>query len=445
MNPLHKPANGRTGLSFILPVILENYFTIGVTLVYSSITGRISVTALTAMTTGNILMTLMTLGMTCVTTSSAAITARLYGEGDLPGASNVAEQAAGACCLITCALTLLCLIFKSPIISVLAPGADNELLRDLSGYYSVILLSLPCFVLFTQMNGILRACGDSSAALKSAIAMNALQLIFGWLFIVKLDTGMTGAALASLLSRAAGCAASCLLLFKGHRSLPVRFKSCFRIDLATWKRILRLGIPCGLESVCVQGGYLLANSIIVSLGSDVSAVYNVLNTVQTFPARVMDITVALAVTLVGIPLGAGDRRTAKAAGYRLLACSMAAELLIFAVVWFIRGTFCGFFTNDADVLASSLTHLPLILFYLVLGLSINVADPCLRTGGDARFVLINSAVAVWAVRIPLTLLFCTKMGMGIKGALYANYISLALRAVAGQIRYARGKWLTKSV
>ena len=80
------------------------------------------------------------------------------------------------------------------------------------------------------------------------------------------------------------------------------------------------------------------------------------------------------------------------------------------------------------------------------GVAINVNDPILRTGGDTKMVMAETAAPVWGVRIPLTWLFCYVLGTwGAAGVVLANVISVIIRAIVGQMRIRGGKWLSMKV
>ena len=62
-----------------------------------------------------------------------------------------------------------------------------------------------------------------------------------------------------------------------------------------------------------------------------------------------------------------------------------------------------------------------------------------------KFVLAETVIGVWLVRLPLSWLLGYKLGMGIIGIYWANIISLAVRAATGLWRYHGTKWMYKRV
>ena len=86
-----------------------------------------------------------------------------------------------------------------------------------------------------------------------------------------------------------------------------------------------------------------------------------------------------------------------------------------------------------------------LLFMNVTGMSINVVDPQLRVGGDVKYVMLTTLIAVWGIRLPLTYFMCFKWNFGVLGIFLANSISLCFRVTMGLIRYCGTKWMYKKV
>ena len=70
---------------------------------------------------------------------------------------------------------------------------------------------------------------------------------------------------------------------------------------------------------------------------------------------------------------------------------------------------------------------------------------CVTTGGDTRFVMTYTLVAVWLVRLPLSWLFAYRLGWGVIGLFAANAAGLYVRAITGFVRHCGTKWYAKRV
>lgn len=112
---------------------------------------------------------------------------------------------------------------------------------------------IPALALQFAMVGLgsaLRGIGDMKPGLvaqTSAVLLNMLLapfLIFGW--GTGHPLGVAGAALATLIATAAAVVGLSLYLRRGSTFLRLRFAD-WRPDLATWRRMLSIGLPAGAE------------------------------------------------------------------------------------------------------------------------------------------------------------------------------------------------------
>ena len=103
------------------------------------------------------------------------------------------------------------------------------------------------------------------------------------------------------------------------------------------------------------------------------------------------------------------------------------------------------YTKDIRIAGICAALLWVQLGYQLFGGSINSLDPALRAGGENRFVMLQSAIGVWLIRLPFSWLMGYTLGMGIWGIYWANLISLASRAASGCIKRAKNDWIHKEI
>ena len=103
------------------------------------------------------------------------------------------------------------------------------------------------------------------------------------------------------------------------------------------------------------------------------------------------------------------------------------------------------YSNDPATIAESARLIWILIFMNTTGMSINAIDPQLRAGGDVKYVMITTLIAVWGIRLPLTYFMCFHWNFGVLGIFLANTISLVFRVITGLVRYCGSKWMYKKV
>lgn len=427
-------------LRFTLPVIAENIFTTGVGLVYSAIVGGISASSLAAMGTGNQAMNLFVTLFAAITTGSVVMTAQLTGRGDIPRASRVVEHTlllAPAASLVVMALLLA---VSSPLIRLLMPGAQAAFVKESTDYFRMLLLSLPGLITMNTLTGILRASGESRLALLDSILVNVVQIASAYVFINRMGMGIQGAGCAYVVCRYAGALAMVIAVFGHHRGFRVEGRRIFRPSLPVVREILRVGLPTTVDTLSVQAGYLINNSLLIGLGVDAASTYNVIATIITFTGICQGIGSTSATTLVGQRVGAGDLPGARRRMNRILLYTFAATTVLCLVACAFPRFFVGLFSSDPDVISDSVHLLWLILPFCYVAVGVNVTEPSTRAGGDTKYVMLTCSACVWLIRLPLTWLFCYRLGMSVAGVWLANIISLVGRTAFCLSRVYGRKW-----
>lgn len=432
-------------LRFILPVLGENMLTIAVGLVFSQIISTISGSALAAIGMANTVQTVVFALFTVVTSGASVLVSRLIGENKGTEAADVVEQSTLLALISATALMLVTILCASPIMRLLMPTAEDALFGEATRYFSILMLSLPAYVLHSVLSAVFRAMGNGKTPLRVALLMNGVQLLAGFVLISWCGLEEVGAGLAYVICRLFGAALMVFTMLRNHHHFVISIRRIFRFQVGTMRRIIHIGIPQSIESVGVNLGYMLANSMSIALGTTEASVYQILTTVNTFTTLPQSACVTIATTAAGHLIGAKRYADVRRAGWRVWFFSMTAIGLLglFAVIF---GTeIASIYSSDPVVIATAAGMMWLLPLTNLPGQSINTIDPQLRAGGDVRFVMYSALTVVWGVRLPLTYLFCFVLNMGVAGIFYANTIALCIRMVAGFVRYSQDGWMRKKV
>ena len=81
------------------------------------------------------------------------------------------------------------------------------------------------------------------------------------------------------------------------------------------------------------------------------------------------------------------------------------------------------------------------LLMVIPGVSLNTLIPQLQAGGAVKIVMVITLIGVWAIRLPLSYLFCYHWSLGANGIFLANAISLYARLLCTTIFFMRRKYL----
>lgn len=432
-------------MRFAVPVALENLMSQLIGMLVPILIGGISGSALAAVGMGNTVLSLFTSCFAMMSTGGAVLLARAIGAGEKEDASRIGGQSVLMAIVMSMVFAGVFWVIARPVMRLLMPTAEDNMFAEAVLYFRYMMISFPGLMVYSVGTALLRASGTTRGPMMITIAFNVVLIAVAALMIRVLNLGIDGAGIAYAAARIIGAALTVALLIKQRGAFRLKAEHIIRVHFATWKRILRIGIPASMESALVQAGYLVGNALAVGLGTHEATVYQVLSTVYGFASYPQTICSTILVSFIGQMVGAGLFADAKKTARRVYYAGMGVTVVMAALLMIFIRPLSAMYTSDPEVMAGCIKLTWIILATTVPAFSINGTDPGLRAGGDVRFVMIYTIIGVWAVRVPLTWLFCYPMGMGVLGVFLANIVSLSLRALTGQIRFFSGKWIHKNI
>jgi putative MATE family efflux protein len=209
-------------------------------------------------------MILMGIGMT-IGIGGASLLSRRMGEKDHEGAS----LALGNMILLSLATGFLCLIAglaaMRPLLILF--GANDALLPYSSDYILVILLGSPLITFSMVASSAARAEGNAKVAMNTMVIGAICNIALDPIFIVLLDLGVQGAAIATVISMGASCAFLLRYLLSGKSEILVR-PHHLRLKTAIMKEIFAVGSSDFARTAAMSLTSALFNNILRSLGGE---------------------------------------------------------------------------------------------------------------------------------------------------------------------------------
>ena len=196
--------------------------------------------------------------------------------------------------------TLLCivsLIFMPKLLSLF--GATEELLPYAKSYGYIIAIGVPFMMIGTTLNSIIRSDGQPAYAMKTMVIGAILNTILDPIFIFVFKWGVTGAALATIISQILTFILNVLYL-KKIKSIKINKKS-FKLTKEASKKVSTLGISSFITQMSFVLVITVENNMLKKYGIDSKFGPNIPITVLGI---VMKISQILNSIIVGLAVGA---------------------------------------------------------------------------------------------------------------------------------------------
>jgi len=339
-------------------------------------------------------------------------------------------------------------VLRKPIIAGLFGSAEYEVVNNANVYFGITLLTYPLITLDLISNGILRGAGDSKTPMKISIFMNILNVIFTYLFIHGFNIGVIrfpalgvmGAALGIAAARTTGAVIILIVLLRGSKVIKLNKIRRFKLNKELLKPIFGIGIPASIESLMFNGGKLILQVFIVSMGTAALAA----NTIANSAANFMNIpgnSLAIAATaLVGRYMGRDDTDEAASC----LSYTVKLSTILLAVVGgitFIFSTHIGYlFTNNKEII-NIVSHILKVNGIAIIIWPISFVLPSgLKGAGDVKYTLATSLIGMWIFRMAFGYILGISLHFGLIGIWFGMYTDWLVRGTLYVIRFKKGKW-----
>ena len=443
-----KPLFSRQALTaLLLPLIAEQALSVTIGLADTLMVSSVGEAAVSGVSLVDSFNTLMIQIMSALATGGAVVTSQYIGHREPKNAKAATAQILFVLSSFSLVVAAVVVVGRHAILRGIFGSIDADVMRYAETYFLLSALSYPFIGLYNAGAALFRAQGNSKISMLSSLVMNVVNIGGNAVLIFGFGMGVMGAALASLISRAVACFAVLSLLQKPACPLRVEGLQALKPDGGLIRRILRVGIPAGIENGMFQIGKLSVSSLTSTLGTAAIAANAVANTTTTFlniPANAVGMA---ALTVVGQCLGAGEKEQAVYYSRRLLLTAYCGAWIMNISAFLFANKFAiSLFHLSPEAQAMALE---VMVWFNIVSLffwpSSFTLPNILRAAGDARFTMSVSIFSMWAFRVG----FCYLMVLAFHGGLLSIWTGMFLdwvfRSLCFFVRFVRGRWMEQNV
>lgn len=261
------------------------------------------------------------------------------------------------------------------------------------------------------------------------------------------EMGIKGAAIATLIAGLVTPAILFAVYFSPSYHARYRTRHHLRVSWSLMTRLVRFGLPSGLNMLSEIGSFSLFILITGRLGELSLTVGNMalsINALAFLPLIGLNIAAA---TLVGQYQGRGDSATAERAAWRAVVVGevyvsiLGLSYILFPELYFstftVRGE--GGFTVAELMVTGRWLLVLMALWGLMDALNVILAG-ALKGAGDTRFVLLFSALVSWGFWVPGVMLIVLVFHLGLLTMWTWALGFVTLLAIGYTLRFRSGRW-----
>ena len=253
-------------------------------------------------------------------------------------------------------LLLMCIGMGLARVILELSGTPESVIDEALLYIRIYFVSIPFMVIYNFGSAILRSFGDSRRPMYYLLASGTLNVILNLFLVIGFHLGVAGVAIATVTSNILSAG----LVIKNLRHRDDEFKLQFgklRIEKTDLSKVLKIGIPAGIQGAIFSVSNVFIQSGINSFGENAIAGSSLALNFEYFTYDIASAFAQAAVTFTSQNYGAGNVKRCKRIFWlcMLFGIGFTEILAIIFMIW--DDFFVGIYTTSSAVAVYGLIRL----------------------------------------------------------------------------------------
>lgn len=356
----------------------------------------------------------------------------------------------GICITLTAIASIIIMIIgpivTRPLLSFL--NTPDTIIDWCTDYLIIYFVGIAGFAYYNILAGVLRGLGDSLSALVFLLISTILNVALDIFFVAKLNMGVPGVALATVIAQGISAILCLLKLIKLKDNFDLSW-SMLKLDKEYSYRLIKLGLPSGMTQAIFSLAMIAVQSLTNSFGEMVIACNVIVMRVDGF-AMMPNFSFGSAMTTyAGQNIGANkiDRVDKGTKDGTMIAVAVSTVITIFILIF--GRSLMSVFTDTVELVDLSM-HMMRILAVGYIAMAVTQClSGVMRGAGDTITPMWISIISTVVLRIPVaySIAYFTRSEAYPTGRPESTFISLliswTLGAIITMIFYKKGNWRKK--
>jgi putative MATE family efflux protein len=289
----------------------------------------------------------------------ASFLSRLLGKHDFQSAKEVASASTALCVIGGTILGILSLVFMPSILHSIGTSPDTY--EPTRRYMIYVMLGSPIIMCNFAISQLLRAEGATKINMMGMIIGTGTNIVLDPLFILGLQMGVAGAAIATVIGN--GVALAYYIRYYRHsESLAAPSLKTLVFRGSVIREILGIGIPASLSQVMMSVGNAISNTMVARYDDYHVAAIGVGMRIISIPIFIF-IGLAMGIQpLIGYCYGAGNRTRLKKVNREAMKMGLGLSIVFVLMFAFFSRPMIEVFMRDNRVVEPGILVLHAMIF-----------------------------------------------------------------------------------
>ncbi|SDB24797.1 MATE family efflux transporter [Butyrivibrio sp. INlla16] len=293
-------------------------------------------------------------------------------------------------------IAVIGILVSRPILEMM--GSPEEVIDLSTLYMRIYFIGMPVTMLYNFGAAILRATGDTRRPLYYLMNAGVINVILNLIFVIGFHMHVAGVALATILAQAvsAGLIVKALITTDEMYKLSIRK---IRVDMDKTKRIVRVGLPAGLQGAIFSFSNVLIQSSINEFGSVAMAGSAAAANIEGFVYMAMNSVYQACVSFTSQNVGANKPERIGKVLRTCLAVVFVVGAVMGNVFYFFGAQLVSIYTKEPATIQYGVQRMAVICTVYFLCGCMDVICGSLRGMGYSTVPMIVSIIGACGLRI----------------------------------------------
>lgn len=416
-------------LMFAFPVaataVLEQLFNASDIAIVGNFTGEGKTIAVAAVGANSSIIALIVNAFVGVALGANVVIANAIGRKDKETVSKAVHTSIVVAILAGIFISVIGELVAGPLLSSL--NVPDDVFPEALLYLRIYLLGMPVILLYNFEAAVFRSTGDTKTPLMVLAVSGVLNVAMNLFFVAILHMSVEGVAIATVTSNAISSVWLFRRLLKTDGITSIELK-LLRIDRKILIRIMKIGLPAGIQSSVFGVANIVIQSAINSLGTVIMAASSAAYNIEIFAYFVMNSFSQACTTFVGQNYGAGQiKRCRRVLKLCIVETMIATGTAIFLVLFFGK-SLLAIFNNDPEVIEYGYIRIMIIFSSYIFSMLYDNMSGYMRGFGISLMPAVLTMVGVCGIRL-FWIAFVFPSHRSLEGILTVYPVSLSVTAL----------------
>ena len=295
---------------------------------------------------------------------------------------------------------------SAPILRLM--GAPEDVMSLAVLYLRIYFLAMPAIMVYNYGSAILRSKGDSKRPLYALILSGVINIILNLIFVVIFRLHVIGVAAATVISNLFGAGLIIYYLMTEEETFRLDLKK-LSIDRKSLEKMMRIGIPAGLQGAVFSISNVVIQSAVNSFGADAIAGSTASSNFDFISYCVISAFAQAGVTFTSQNFSARKFDRCKAVFRICMLCGLLSSAAVVFLFVTFRHTLILIFTTDPAVIEFALKRIMSAFFLHYLIASYEISGGCLRGMNHSLLPALISIIGTCVFRLGYVFFYVSRV------------------------------------